>query len=330
MKQKLLVLACFICVQFSIACDVCGCFMGIVPYDNQSSIALMHRYRVFNGYRNYQHHSSYFPVGAYKTTHGGHSTDSIITRNYSSKDYESFKVYELRMKYFFHQRWEVNAFASIVNNKSKEDTVKINHTGFADPSFFIGYHILQPKADQKFKQRLVLGVGLKIPSGNYYVMDNNKKRLPFLMQPGTGSLDGFTYLNYMLGFKKLGISTTANMKYNGSNFYHERVGASFTNFSSFFYKFNTKNWSFIPSINSNYEHTNGLYVKEKLMDGTKMNELMLGLGLDVFYKNVGLNCGVQKTVKQHYHTNSLSSVGRLFVSLTYNFDQRKYLIRSKE
>ena len=31
------------------ACDICGCFMGITPYDNQSGFSLMHRYRIFNG-----------------------------------------------------------------------------------------------------------------------------------------------------------------------------------------------------------------------------------------------------------------------------------------
>lgn len=330
MKHKILVWLAIFIVNSSLACDVCGCFMGIVPYDNQSSISFMHRYRVFNGYRTYQQHSTFFPAGAYKTNHGGHSIDSVITRNYSSKDFESFKVFELRIKYFFHQRWEVNAYASIVNNKSKEDTVKIMHTGFADPSVFIGYHLIQPKEDQSIKQRLVLGLGIKIPSGNYYVRDENKVRLPFLMQPGTGSVDAFTYASYMMGYKKIGVSTTANMKVNGSNYYHERVGNSFTNFSTVFYKFNTRNWAFIPSINSYYEYTKGLFIKEKLTKGTEMNELMVGLGLDVFYKNFGLNCGFQKTIHQHYHENSLTSVGRLFVSLTYNFDQRKYLIRSKD
>jgi len=33
------------------ACDICSCFMGITPYDNQSGLSLMHRYRIFNGYQ---------------------------------------------------------------------------------------------------------------------------------------------------------------------------------------------------------------------------------------------------------------------------------------
>lgn len=311
------------------ACDVCGCFMGIVPYDNQSSISFVHRYRVFNGYRNYQKTSYFFPQGAYKTTHGGHDT-SVVNKNYTSKDYESFKVFELRAKYFLHKRIELNAFAAILNNKSKEDTVIINHTGIGDPTFFIGYHVLQPKPDKNFRQRLIIGGGIKLPSGNFYVRDKNNKRLPFLMQPGTGSVDYFGYVTYVVGYKKIGLSTSVNCKINGTNFYKERVGNSITNFASFFYKINTKNWSFIPSVNSYYEYTKGLLVFEKLIPNTSMNELMCGLGLDVFYKNMGINIGAQRTLYQHQEGDNLKSVGRLYASLTYNFNQRKYLLKSKE
>lgn len=314
-------------IQTYLACDICGCFMGIVPYDNQSSISFMHRYRVFNGYRNYQHHEKYFPVGAYKTAHGGQHADSLLTNDHSSFDYESYKVFELRAKYFIHKRWELNCFTSVVNNKSKRDEEKLSHTGLGDLTLFFAYHILQPEAEKTIKQRLIFGMGIKVPTGNYFAKDHSSERLPFLMQPGTGSVDAFSYINYVLGYKKIGFSNTSNIKYNGSNSYHERVGNSLTNFNSLFYKVKSKDWLFVPSLNSYYEFTNGLYVQNELKEGTEMNELMMGFGLDVFYKNFGLNCGIQKTIHQHYHENGLTSVGRIFVSLTYNFDQRQYLIK---
>ena len=46
------------------ACDICGCFMGITPYDNQSGFSLMHRYRIFNGYQEYGQRPHVFPAGA--------------------------------------------------------------------------------------------------------------------------------------------------------------------------------------------------------------------------------------------------------------------------
>ena len=44
------------------ACDACGCFLGLTPYDNQSSLTVLHRYRAYNGYGTDTHHL--MPTGA--------------------------------------------------------------------------------------------------------------------------------------------------------------------------------------------------------------------------------------------------------------------------
>jgi len=201
--------------------------MGITPYDNQSQISFFHRYRIFSGYRNYSQKGTFFPKGAYRMMHGGtsHVMDTVL-KNYSSKDYESYKVYELRAKYFIHPRLELNAIVAVNNNKSREDNHVLNHTGFSDPTFFIGYHALKKVDMEDVQQRLILGAGVKLPSGNYYAKSESGERLPFLMQPGTGSTDGFFYGNYIVGYKKLGLSLNSVFKLNGSNFYNERIANS--------------------------------------------------------------------------------------------------------
>lgn len=61
MKKHKLVMTCILWMSLhSIACDICGNYMGITPYDNKNSISFLHRYRVFNGYRDYQSHSQFF------------------------------------------------------------------------------------------------------------------------------------------------------------------------------------------------------------------------------------------------------------------------------
>lgn len=327
--KKVIILSFVVFANSVFACDMCGCFLGIVPYDNQSSISFLHRYRAFNGYRNYQHHSKMFASGAYKTMHGSEPHDSVA-RNYSSADYESYKVYELRAKFYFHKRWEINAIAGISNNKSKEDSVIVNHTGFNDPSFYVAYHLIQPSLEKNWKHRLILAGGVKIPSGNYYARNSEGARLPFLMQPGTGSVDYFAFVNYVVGIKNFGLSTTNNFKVNGTNYYKERVGNSYTNFTNFFYKIPIKKVVLIPSVNSYYEFTKGLYVNNQLTKATSMNELMLGIGTDCFYKNIGLNLAFQRTIYQQVQQGNLKSAGRLVIGLTYNFNQRKYLINKKE
>lgn len=314
------------------ACDICGCFMGITPYDNQSQVSLYHRYRVFNGYRSHEQKGVFFPAGAYKVMHGGN--DSLLpvgyTKKYSTNDFESYKVFELRAKYFIHNRIELNAIIPLNSNKSKEDSIYKEHVGLGDPTFFVGYHLIKRVNYEKFQNRLIVGSGVKLPSGNYYAKDENNTRLPFLMQPGTGSVDGFFYLNYLFGYRKFGFSINSVYKVNGQNFYKERVANSTSNYLNLFFKFKVNDFIFIPAIQSYYENTKGLYINSQLQKGTAMNCLLTGPGLDLYYKNISFSTAFQFKAYEKLDGDNLNSKGRLVIGLTYNFNQRKYLLRKRE
>lgn len=313
------------------ACDICGCFMGITPYDNQSTIGFFHRYRAFNGYRDYEQKSRLFPSGAYKVMHGGHdSLSQTSQRIYSSKDYESYKVYELRAKCFIHTRIEINAIIPINSNKSKEDAVVNKHTGLGDPTFFAGYHLIKKVDYETYLHRLITGVGIKLPSGNYYAKDKSDVRLPLLMQPGTGSVDYFLYTNYIFGYRKFGFSFNTVYKINGKNYYHERIGNSSSNYLNVFFKFAKNDFVLVPSVQMYYEYTKGLYINSDLQDGTQMNCLLAGPGFDLFYKNISFTSGVQFRAHEKTSGENLKSAGRLILGLTYNFNQKKYLLAKKE
>jgi hypothetical protein len=297
--------------------------MGITPYDNKSSISFLHRYRVFNGYRNYQSQSHFFPKSAYRVAHADESLDSSITKNYSSKDFESYKIFELRFKYFILKRLELNVFVPLLNNKSKADNQYISHTGLGDVSFNAGFHAITPKADKKVRHKLILGAGIKLPTGNYYAHDAFSDRLPFEMQPGTGSIDGFTYINYVVMTKKIGASVSLNYKANGQNKFHEKLCNSHNDFASVFYKVPIKNVILYPSVQANYENTKGLSIKNELQKNTDMNSLLLGPGLDMYYKSFSINLAWQFTAYEEVKNGNLKSAGRLSFALNYSFGKRE-------
>jgi hypothetical protein len=305
--------------------------MGITPYDNQSAIGFVHRYRIFNGYRMYDQKSNFFPSGAYREMHGGAPVSPVVqTKKYSSKDYESYKAYELRAKYFIHKRIELNAIIPVNTNKSKEDTVVLSHTGLGDPTFFAGYHLIKKVDYEKFLHRLIVGGGVKIPSGNYYAKDEDGERLPLLMQPGTGSVDVFSYANYVFGYKKFGFSLNCMYKINGRNYYKEQIGNSTSNYLNIFYKAKTGNFILIPSAQFYYEYCKGLYINRSIQQATGMNCLLAGPGFDLFYKNISLNMAMQFRAYEKVADNDLKNAGRIIVGLTYNFNQKKYLLGRKE
>ncbi len=313
-------------------CEICGCFMGILPYDNQSSVAFFHRYRIFNGYYAQHQKGEFFPSGAYRVMHGNHSSNNLDTvKKYLPTDYESYKIYECRLKWFIHQRIEINALLPFMETRMKEDTFKIKHFGLSDPTFLVGYHLIKKIYEEKFQHRLILLAGIKLPSGNYYAKDDYGNRIPLLLQPGTGSVDYLVAYTYTLGYKKFGLMSNSMYKINGENYYHEKISNSITMNFLLFYKVKLKNWIFIPSIQNYYEYTKGLYIQNNYVNGTKMNVLLSGIGIDVNYKQIILSLGWQwKMYEEQSSTDAMKNKGRLTLGLTYNFNQKKYLVKKQK
>ncbi|GIV26513.1 MAG: hypothetical protein KatS3mg027_0327 [Bacteroidia bacterium] len=314
------------------ACDICGCFMGILPYDNQSNIAFFHRYRIFNGYYAQHQRGIFFPSGAYRVMHGNHSNNQAVdtTKKYLSSDFESYKTYELRIKWFIHSRIELNAILPFVDSRMREDTIKVKHFGLSDPTFLFGYHVIKKIHEEKFQHRLILLSGIKLPSGNYYAKDQYGNRIPLILQPGTGSVDYLLGYTYILGYKKYGLMLNTMYKINGENYYHERIANSLTMNLMTLCKIKWKDWLFIPSWQSYYEYTKGLYIQNNYILGTKMNVLLSGVGLDINYKQIALSfAGQWRLYEEKTSMDAMKSKGRMIIGLTYNFNQRNYLIKEK-
>ncbi|HTF05806.1 MAG TPA: hypothetical protein VK826_17380, partial [Bacteroidia bacterium] len=146
--------------QTAFACDVCGSFMGITPYDNQSGITLLHRYRLFSKID--VPGQSAFPSGAYRlqnpvaVLHTNHDSADMV-----KGDFESFKVIEVRGKWFVHQRVELNAILPFQMTRSMMHSSLEKISGMGDATFFVGLHAIR-RTESKVKQRLVVGLGVKI------------------------------------------------------------------------------------------------------------------------------------------------------------------------
>ncbi|MGB3948506.1 MAG: hypothetical protein WBM13_11010 [Bacteroidia bacterium] len=344
--KKTITIALLLNTYILIACDVCGSFMGITPYDNQSSITLMYRYKSFNGYGNSGQSNHLFPHHL-KTTptestsilnklnnsstlrHGStHTTNN--TTPLTQRDYEIYTTLEMRAKYFIHKRIELIAIVPLIINSSRINKNTQQIKGIGDITAFAAYHLVSKIMAENFQHRLIIGAGLKLPVGNYYAKDENEKRYDFLIQPGTGSIDYMGYANYILGYKKLGLSINSSYKINGTNYYNERIANSTTNYLNLFYKFRQdKNLKLIPSIQLYHEYTKGLFINNTYQAETTMNVATGGVGLDIFYNNISINSSFQLPVYEKKSSFNLEMCGRFMIGLTYNFNQKKYLMGSK-
>ncbi|KUG09780.1 hypothetical protein [Solirubrum puertoriconensis] len=311
------------------ACDICGCFMGITPYDNQSSVSLMHRYRVFNGYQHLGQQPRFFPDGARPLFPSTLNTDDNYRHSHlgDATDFEAFRVVELRAKHFLAQRLELNAFVPYVMNTSQSNGRQLTLSGVGDVTVFVGYHLIRNIETAGVQSRLIIGGGAKLPTGDNTRRDSRGRRYDSLTQPGSGTTDGFVYLNYIGSYRNLGLSLNSSYRRATRNRYAEGFSPSVASFANLFYRLPMgENWQLYPSAQFYYEKTRGETFEGVLTGEHAMNNALLGPGLDVYYKNVSLNASAQFPVYTAT-TDHPASAGRLVVAVGYSFRQQRYLIK---
>jgi len=315
-NRKLLIIAFLLISSNIFACDICGCFMGITPYYNRNSISLLYRYRSFNGYDGQSH--SLFPNGG-KFFIPARNQDSPITGHAGNPDdYELYRSMEIRGKYFINSKLEINAILPYVSNSERYNGYTSTVGGIGDVNLYAGYHLVQ-KLEDNFKQQLIAGAGLKLPTGKNNFKNTSGIRYSSLQQAGTGSTDGFVYLNYMVGLGKFGASLNTSYKVNGTNNRDEGIANSTTSFLNIFYTQRIgKDIQIMPSAQFFYEYSGGEKYNGVKTGEHVMNNLMGGIGADIFYKNVALNAGVQKNIWEA-ETDHPMSAGKVYVGITYNF-----------
>jgi hypothetical protein len=333
MKKIYLALA-FACLLSSAAsaCDICGCFMGITPYDNQSGVSLMHRYRVFNGYQEFGQDHSFFPKGVQPLLPSHPNQDQGYEHDHrgDATDYEAYRVVELRGKYFLAKRLELNAFVPYVLNTSQSNGKQLNTAGLGDVTVFAGFHLIRAIETMGVQSRLIVGGGAKLPTGDFRRTNPAGRRYPMLNQPGTGTTDGFVYANYIGSFHSVGLSLNSSYRRSTRNTFGNNVAPSTSSFANLFYRFALgSKWQVYPSAQFYYEKTKGEMLDGQLTHEHAMNDALLGPGLDIYYKNLSLNTSAQFPIFTAT-TDHPASAGRMVVALGYSFKQTKYLLRARQ
>lgn len=98
--RKLFILVILCCSADVLGCDMCGCYMGIIPNEKESSIGVYYRYRAY--VNDIYAGNSWYPDGGnlrvQHGTHDGSSSDAWLS------SYEVYRVTEVRGRYFLHPR----------------------------------------------------------------------------------------------------------------------------------------------------------------------------------------------------------------------------------
>ncbi len=309
----------------SFACDICGCYLGILYGEKQNAIAVYYRYRAFTG-QSFKGNSWYPDNGNLRVDNTLHGSSGGAIANTNS--FEIYRVSELRAKYFIHPKIEWNIIMPYLMNSDADGSTVTRLSGMGDITSFVGYDLFDNSFNNIIRQKFQLGAGIKLPTAKFNRKINDN-RSSLLLQTGTGSTDAFVFGNYVLGYKKWGADFNLSYKMNGTNKFGEKIANSITSFSSLFYKFSlNKNVIILPNLQSYYENTDGLMINKVVQGGTAMKVWMLGGGLDVHYKKISLSASLQLPVREELVHYQPKSTLRTVFGLTWHFETKKFLISS--
>ncbi len=259
------------------ACDICGSHgssssFGFLPMVSRHFIGLRGQFQEFAT----QPHGSGYP-----------STDV-------------FRTLDLWGRWQVHPR--VQLLASVpfhFNDRTFENGTHFTTQGLGDVSLLMQWSLFKPaaQANRHWQHTLLLGGGVKLPTGPFHLEDSEGALLVIHLQPGTGSTDGILTGFYALRRGKIGASIDATYTRTGSNADDYQMGNRWSSNFRFFMVEKRGNTRFLPHIGLLQEIAKTDHDKGKNLGESGGKSLFAGGGLDVFMGNfiVGVNAQIPLT-----------------------------------
>lgn len=290
---KTLVLIIFLIANKADACDICGCAMGNI---NFGIIPQYYKNFICFHYNNRPYSSSF---------------DNIISK-------ESFQSFELRGRYNINNRIQVFAFIPYYINRQYNNSSDYSLKGLGDISIIALYSLFNngDNSCNNWRHNIQFGGGIKLPVGQYNELDNSSSVNPNL-QLGSGSFDFFISGIYTIRFKNWGINNTGLFKYNTYNSNQFAFGNRLSINSSLFYFKQIKNLGLLPSTGVVYEKASQDIHDEIAVQHSGGNTIFTNIGLDIYYKNMTLQLGIQ--LPTHQTNELINAKTRVNSTLIYNF-----------
>lgn len=253
------------------------------------------------------------------------SRDGIFNNSPMVK--ETFNTVQFWSRIPVGKKLEMQVFVPYHSHNREYADNDIHISGLGDITVLSNYTVLNQvkrKLDEdKGKtitqnHRLKLGLGLKLPTGEYNQTINNTKNPSF--QLGTGSLDYLANLQYVYKYNKLGLSTNANYYLKTSNKKDFKFGNQFNFSSTFFYVHtNKKKQALVPSIGFSGEFFGKNEHYNLPVADTKGYALFTSLGFEYNTDRLTLGGLGAIPVSQNLAQGYVEAKYRASVYINYNF-----------
>ncbi len=309
--KRLLAWAVILMPSFTLACDVCGVFMGIQPYDRTNSISLIHRTRHLQGY---------MPVmGGHQHHHDEHGASTDATEQHVR---DLLRVAELRADIWVTKRINVvGAFTAANNYRAVGGYINNDVYGISDPMVIGRYMLVNTKSNgdaDRTAHRVMIGVGVKAPLGNSAPLYRGEP-VPMEQQLGTGSWDALGTLEYMVRKQRNGIALNMIGRRSGTAPDGHCMGHSLSTTLEAFRTYQKgENWRIMPSAGIYYEAMTNMLHEGRIMSGTGGTTLFTHIALRAWYRKWGVQAIYQPAVLKQMGPLMVPNSERVILGITYN------------
>lgn len=272
--------------------------MGILPQFSKNVVGIRYRYRVF------EHNNS----AASSTTTGMALEDR-------------FQTFDIWTRLYLGKRWMLFGFLpySYYTRIETDATEHIQSVG--DMSAQLNYLAINTgdSTGKKVRQTLILGAGIKLPTGKYQQRDRFKNMFPLPFQIGSGAYTLRANIIYTVRVKALGWNNDIAYNYNLSNELEYKLGNQFTWASTFFYWKKWVNISILPNAGVFFEQMSKDREYGYYNQATGGKALFFTLGTDLYYKNFILGATAQVVGPQNTGIDQPISKWRFMAQCSYLF-----------
>lgn len=222
---------------------------------------------------------------------------------------EKYQTYQVWGRYSINNKVQLFAFLPYIVNVRDDNGEKSTISGVGDVSILANVKLLN-RTNGNWKQTLLAGGGLKMPTGKY---DRDaiatEEGLPN-MQPGTHSWDIVTNANYTAQYKAIGAHIDASYVITTANSDGYKFGNRANIGASAFYRLAKNEFVILPHAGMRYEQAATDYAdySEKIKDDTTGGyQTFVTAGVQAYYHSIGMQVQLSLPVTQHYASGLVST-----------------------
>lgn len=298
--KKCIAITCFLfTAEYSFAgCDMCSLYLGLHPNQVKNGISIRYRNSIYNTSSSHVHNGV------------SHSTKA---------QQRTFQTVELWGQFSVGRKMQVLMMLPYAMNSVEENTLVLdayNHLG--DVQALARYQVFRSDEEQWLMQRVVLGLGVKAPTGIYKELSNEGYLDPHI-QTGTGTWDVLYNIGYLAKYKNLSINEEVLYRMNTTNSLNFKFADRLSSNTNIYYTYTINDLAILPSIGYLLEYAGRDEENNIAIQNSNGTAHYLSTGLDVYFKNYSLNLNYQKPMVEHLRDSSTNNKRRIILGLGVNF-----------